>query len=192
MRTALANSAAAFERLYRQSPDPWSFATSAYEQGRYRATLRALKRQVYGRAFEPGCSVGALTAQLARRCRAVIATDIAPSAVQRAQERCRAFEQVEIFQADLADGPAPGPFDLIVLSEIGYYFSKDRLRAIGRALAAQLALGGELIAVHWLGRSPDHVLHGDTVHEVLRSHLPLQWIKGWREPEFRIDTWIRA
>jgi hypothetical protein len=43
-------SAKAFERMYRQSRDPWNFAASEYERGRYRTTLDALLWRVHGLA----------------------------------------------------------------------------------------------------------------------------------------------
>ena len=46
---------ATFEALYARTDDPWSFATSDYELGRYRATLDLIGAS-YQRAFEPGCS----------------------------------------------------------------------------------------------------------------------------------------
>ena len=48
-------------------------------------TLGALNRR-YRRAFEPGCSIGALTRHLALICDQVEAMDIAPSAVFIARE----------------------------------------------------------------------------------------------------------
>lgn len=192
--TAVASSAcsaAAFEARYRQSPDPWDFANSEYERSRYQTTIAALGRGAYGRAFEPACSVGELTARLAPLCDQVIATDIAPSAVRRARQRCQTLTNVEVFQADLATGSPPGPFDLIVFSEVGYYFDNMLLRHIVLELEGKLALGGEMVAVHWLGHSGDHVLDGDTVHELLRQSLSLEWIKGARHAGFRIDSWAR-
>ena len=182
----------AFEDMYRQSRDPWNFARSEYERGRYRATVDALLRASYRRAFEPGCSIGELTALIARRCDHVVATDVAPSAVAVAKERCRRLGNVDVYQADLANGPPKGPFDLIVMSEVGYYFEPRVLVAIATATAAQLEPGGEFVAVHWLGHSDDHVLGGDAVHGILTVHLPLEWIKGQRHAGYRIDTWARS
>jgi protein-L-isoaspartate O-methyltransferase len=172
--------------------DPWDFSTSAYERSRYQATIASLTRASYRRAFEPACSVGELTARLAPLCREVIATDIARSAVLRARRRCAAFANVRVSHADLARGSPPGPFDLIVFSEVGYYFERSTLLAIAAELEARLDRGGELVAVHWLGHSPDHVLHGDTVHDLLAGCLSLEWLKGGRHEGFRIDTWGRA
>jgi cyclopropane fatty-acyl-phospholipid synthase-like methyltransferase len=180
-----------FERRYRRDPDPWNFAASPYERQRYLATLAALLRPRYRHAFEPGCSVGELTLQLAARCDRVCATDIAPTAVARARARCAHLGHVEVQCADITAGLPQGAFDLIVFSELGYYFETTDLARIAFALTGSLLADGELIAVHWLGASPDHVLHGDTVHDVLRAQLPLTWVRGERHPGFRIDTWHR-
>jgi protein-L-isoaspartate O-methyltransferase len=181
----------AFERRYRLSADPWNFATSEYERTRYQTILAALIRRRYASAFEPGCSIGVLTAELAGLCDRVTATDIAPSAVARARQHCAHLRHVDIRCADLATHPESGPFDLIVVSEIGYYFSQYDLIRIGAALAQSLSRGGELIAAHWLGNSPDHVLHGDQVHHLLRANLPLEWVKGDRADGVRVDSWLR-
>jgi protein-L-isoaspartate O-methyltransferase len=182
--------ASSFEGLYRENPDPWNFAGSDYERSRYATTLAALSRDSYGTTFEPGCSVGELTVHLAARCSRVLAIDIAPSAVARAQRRCRDCTNVDIVCGDVAAGVPVGPFDLIVFSEIGYYFELDALRHIAAALAGRMQPQGEFIAVHWLGHSRDHVLHGDAVHELLKQCLPLQWQKGACYGGFRIDTWV--
>ncbi len=181
----------AFERRYRQSADPWEFNTSEYERARYEAALAALTRRRYRRAFEPACSIGALTARLATVCDTLLASDFAPSAVAQARKTCAALPNVTVCQADLIEGSPPGPFDLIVFSEVGYYFDKHRLIDLASSLAGELETGGEFLAVHWLGHSVDHVLHGDEVHRLLAEYLPLEWLKGERHAGFRIDTWIR-
>ena len=180
-----------FSRLYRQSPDPWDFAHSPYERGRYQSTLDALLRPRYRRAFEPGCSVGELTLDLSRRCNEVVAVDLMPEAVETARHRCADQHNVSIHVGDLARQVSPGPFDLIVMSEIGYYFCESKLAQIAKDLASRLEPGGELLAVHWLGDSRDHLLHGDAVHDILRITLPLDWVKGARHVGFRLDTWTR-
>jgi protein-L-isoaspartate O-methyltransferase len=186
-------SQAAFEAKYRQSGDPWDFNGSRYERDRYELTLRSLMRTHYRRAFEPACSIGILTAALAQRCDDVQAIDIAPSAVAMARKRCASFPHVTISCDDLATQCPEGPFDLIVFSELGYYFTQAQLMRIAQSLGATLEAGGELIAVHWLGTSEDHLLHGDQVHAILKDALmkACAWIKGARRPGFRLDTWRR-
>jgi SAM-dependent methyltransferase len=186
-------SQAAFEAKYRQSGDPWNFAGSRYERDRYELTLRSLMKTRYRRAFEPACSIGELTAALAERCDEVQAIDISPSAVAIARKRCANFSRVMISCADLATQCPEGPFDLIVFSEVGYYFTEARLTRIAQSLSRALEAGGELIGVHWLGASQDHLLHGDQVHAILKDALTRScvWIKGARYPGFRLDTWRR-
>lgn len=186
-------SRAAFEAKYRQSGDPWNFAGSRYELDRYQVTLQSLPQSRYRRAFEPACSIGVLTAALAERCDEVQAIDIAPSAVAIARKRCANFPRVTIACADLAVRCPEGPFDLIVFSELGYYFEEPCLRHIAESLGAALEPGGDLICVHWLGRSGDHVLHGDEVHSILKDTLSgsCTWIEGVRHPGFRLDIWRR-
>jgi len=181
-----------FESLYRGSADPWRFATSSYERRRYRTTLDALRQERYRAAFEPGCSVGELTALLAERCDRVLAIDVAPTAVARARARCRHLPQVDIHCASILHGFPEGRFDLVVFSEIGYYFDARQLARGARAIEAHLLPNAQVVAVHWLGSSPDHRLHGDVVHQVLHRHLPLRWIGGTRHAGFRIDSWLNG
>ena len=180
----------AFEERYSTASDPWSFETSAYEQNRYTCLLQALGRSSYGVIYEPGCSVGALTARLAMRAERVIATDISPSAVKRATARCAQFSNVEIACEDIAKYTSVGSLDLVVFSEIGYYFEPTELSRISSVLARDLRAKGEFIAVHWLGHSEDHVLSGDDVHATLKGTVPLRWVKGKRHEHFRIDCWV--
>jgi trans-aconitate methyltransferase len=182
----------AFEQRYRADPDPWHFATSAYERERYEITLEALTPDGYANAFEPGCSIGELTALLAPRCNRLLATDVSPTAVEKARRRCAEYENVRIECGDLRTVSLNAPLDLVVLSEVAYYFEVKELEAIANRLAAALGAGGTLLAVHWLGESVDHVLHGDEAHEVLLRALPLQHVTAQRHPGFRVDMWVRG
>ena len=182
----------AFERRYRAEPDPWHFATSAYERERYEITLKALTRDRYADAFEPGCSIGELTALLATRCDRLLATDVSPTAVEKARRRCAGYKNVRIECGDLRTMSLNAPLDLVVLSEVAYYFEVEQLEAIGNRLAAALDVGGTLLAVHWLGESVDHILHGDEAHEALLRTLPLQHVMAQRHPGFRVDRWVRG
>ena len=185
-------SASAFETKYRQNDDPWNFATSLYERKRYQSTLDALSHPAYGPAFEPGCSIGELSRQLAARCQSVFATDISASSVATAKQRCSDLLNVDFRCGEFSIANFPqGPFDLMVLSEILYYFSKQDLVNLAASAHEHLSAGGELIAVHWLGHSVDHQLHGDTVHEILNRCLRLRKLKEVRDEGFRIDSWER-
>lgn len=57
-----------FRQMCAEDADPWGFQRRWYEQRMYACTLAALPRPSYRRGFEPGCSVGMLSAALAQRC----------------------------------------------------------------------------------------------------------------------------
>jgi SAM-dependent methyltransferase len=141
--------------------------------------------------YEPGCSIGVLTQQLAAIAGRVFATDFAPSATLQAQTRCANHPNVHIVCADVSAFVPPAPLDLIVFSEIGYYFSADDLSRLAAQLTACLVPGGEFVAAHWLGNSADHVLHGNRVHEILRNSLALETLRTDLHPGFRLDSWIK-
>ncbi len=180
-----------FESMYQAAEDPWQFASSDYERGRYHALLSMLQRPRYRCAFEPGCSIGELSALLAPRCDALLAIDVAPTAIARARQRCQEFPNVEFEVADLERFEPDRVFDLIVLSEIGYYFDRPQLEIILRRLASNLSEDGELVSCHWLGHSADHAQHAEEVHEACLAALPLSLNRSARQSHYRIDTWLR-
>ena len=70
-----------FDRIYAESADPWQLSTRWYEQRKYAITMALLPFRRYRHAFEPGCSIGTLTEQLAGRCDHVTAVDVADAAL---------------------------------------------------------------------------------------------------------------
>jgi SAM-dependent methyltransferase len=186
-----------FERMYDEHRDPWAFASSEYEQARYATILKFVPPRCFRHVFEPGCSIGELTARLARRCRFVTGIDIAEAAVATARQRCERFANVDVHQGRLPDDVPAGPFDLVVFSEIGYYFTESQLIDLLPALATRIETRGQLIAVHWTGESSDHVLSGRQVHDLLESNLQLDHLHGelhrWDDQNgFVLDIWRKA
>ncbi len=137
-----------FEQLYARDPDPWKFATSDYERDKYAATLAALPSRRFRRAFEVGCSIGVLTAQLAQRCDEVLAVDVSETALAQARERCPG---VTFANMDLRDQWPDGSFDLILFSEVLYYLGLDGIRRVARRSVDSLAPGGVVGLVNWFG-----------------------------------------
>jgi SAM-dependent methyltransferase len=180
-----------FEGKYRASPDPWSFASSSYELNRYHEIVRILGNRTFRYGFEPGCSIGVLTELLAGRCRHLLAMDISPIAVALARARCEDCQNASIVVGALPRDMPAGTFDLIVFSEIGYYFEHSALAGIRDLLTKQLAQWGLLVGVHWLGVSADHLLSGDEVHEVLRSGNSLRMVASQRSGGFLLESWER-
>lgn len=146
-----------FEGRYREDIDPWDFRSSSYEREKYDATLTALSKPNYQRVLEVGCSIGVLTAKLAKLSERLLAIDASQTAIDAAREN--ALSNVT-FEKRVLPGDFPeGPFDLIVLSEVLYYFSEADLRVVADLCCAALAPGGEMALCHWLGET-DYPLTG--------------------------------
>jgi cyclopropane fatty-acyl-phospholipid synthase-like methyltransferase len=186
-----ASSAAFFEAKYQKKTDPWDFSSNAYELQRYDAIISAIAHRRYDRAFEPGCSIGVLTERLAAYCDEVYAIDFSPSASAQARSRCAHLQQVEVHCASLPEGTPAKDFDLLVLSEIGYYFTPHDWRRISTALIDFLPQGATVLAAHWLGHSQDHRISGDEVHETLISHPKVRVDHRERGPNVRLDRLVR-
>ncbi|MFI1581067.1 SAM-dependent methyltransferase [Embleya sp. NPDC020630] len=188
-----------FEEMYADSADPWQLGERAYDRRKYALTLAALPRERYRSAFEPACSVGVLTAELARRCDRLLACDLASVAVREARARTRELPGVTVECRRLpeqwptrADAPGAVPFDLVVLSEFLYYFEPARLADVLARVRADLAPGGTLVAVHWRPAAEEHVLSAERVHAAVRALPGLVRVVEHREPDFLLDVLIRA
>ncbi|MFC6223531.1 class I SAM-dependent DNA methyltransferase [Hymenobacter artigasi] len=180
-----------FDHVYQANRDPWNFETSPYERGKYTATLAALPHPHYAEVFEIGCSLGVLTAQLASRCGHLLAVDVSEAALAQARARCVGLPQVEIRQLRVPEEFPRQTFDLIVLSEVGYYWSPADLARAADLLITSLNPGGQLLLVHWTPPVHDYPLTGDDVHELFlaktTSNGPLRHLTGQRHETYRLD-----
>ncbi|MDT5201463.1 MAG: hypothetical protein QOH34_2985 [Mycobacterium sp.] len=181
--------------MYSQSGDPWELGTRWYEQRKYAITLAMLPKDRYAHAFEPGCSVGVLTALLTQRCGRVTATDVAAAALANAERRLRDSgrrDQVTLLRQSVDEPWPPDPFDLLVLSEIGYYLPPDALRGILDRQCPRLAVGATVIAAHWRHPVDDYLMSGDQVNEVVAATTGLHLIGSYRDADVAIDVFDNA
>lgn len=156
-----------FDRTYARHDDPWGFETRWYEARKRALTLASLPDERYATALEIGCSIGVLTDSLADRCDDLLALDVSQAAVDRA--RARVGDRARVERVDvLADFP-PGTWDLILLSEVGYYFAGADLGRVLDAIETGLAPGGTLVACHWRHPVADYPVGGDEVHAQIRD-----------------------
>ena len=179
-----------FDRMYAGAEDPWQLSSRWYEQRKYAITLALLPKAPYTHAFEPGCSIGTLTAQLALRCDHVTAVDVAEAAVRTADARLRDHgcrDRVTLSRASLDDPWPTGPFDLLVLSEVGYYLSADALAAVLRRECPRLPPGATVIAAHWRHPVVDYPLTGDAAHAVVAATPGLAPLGYYRDDDVVID-----
>ena len=179
-----------FETMYAASPDPWGFDFRWYETRKYAVSLALLPRARYRRAFEPGCSIGVLTERLAARCETVLACDVSAAAVRAAARRTAADPSVRVTRRTLPDDWPAGRFDLIVLSELLYYFSPTDLTEVLDRAVSSLEDGGTLLAVHWRHPVAEYPLGGDEVHDALAGRPELMLLADHVEPDFRAQVYL--
>lgn len=178
-----------FIDMYRGDADPWRFTTSEYERAKYAATLASLTRERYASALEIGCSVGVLTQELARRCDALLAIDVAPVALVAARERNQEHAHVTFrLGAVPADYPA-GRFDLVLLSEVAYYLAAPDLERLVEQVGTSLRPGGTIVLVHWVGET-DYPLTGDEAAELFcrRAADYAEVVAQSRTADYRLDV----
>ncbi len=180
-----------FEAKYRDVSDPWAFESRPYELQRYDVIIEAIVGKRYRSAVEPGCSIGVLTARLGALCDEVFAFDFSETASEAARDRCKNMGHVRVQCGELSEAFDFSRFDLIVLSEIGYYFELSAWQLLVSRLTTQIESGATVVAAHWLGKSPDHELSGDQVHEALLASPRLHIEQSDRYSEFRLEKWIK-
>ena len=128
-----------FDALYTADPDPWKFAASPYERDKYALTLDAIPQPRYRSALEVGCSIGVLTKSLASRCDALVAIDAAQMPVVEARRRCADLPGVRFEQMFVPDEWPDGDFELILLSEVVYYLSRNDVGRLAARVTGSLA-----------------------------------------------------
>ena len=79
-------------------------------------------------------------------------------------------------------------FDLILVSEVGYYWSQTELAQSIHWLAAHLQAGGHLVLVHYTPFVSDYPLTGDEVHTAILAAPHWRHLQGQREEQYRLDV----
>ena len=180
-----------FDRVYQANADPWSFESSPYERDKYAATIVALPNERYPSAFEIGCSIGVLTQLLAERCDQLLAVDASELPLQKARIRLADVPNVTLRQMNVPAEFPDGPFDLIMLSEVGYYWAMPDLTRARQRIIDRLQPGGHLLLVHWTPPVHDYPLTGDQVHDFFMEQTqpdgPLQHRLNQRAETYRLD-----
>lgn len=135
-----------WEKVFARS-DPWLY-DNPYERTKYAQTLAAIPGRP-ARALELACAEGHFTRELAPRVGRLLATDISPTAIERARARCAGIGNLDFQRLDLAHDPIPAGMDLILCSEVLYYVQDDdELARIADRIADALAPGGHLVMAH--------------------------------------------
>ena len=178
-----------FDRLYASNEDPWGFRERWYEQRKRDLTLAVLPRPHYASIFEPGCSIGELSVMLAQRCDSLFSCDVSEAAVDSARKHLANYAHARVEKRSIVEGWPDESFDLIVVSELGYYFDAKGLRLLIKRAVASLGPGGTLLACHWRPGVHDYPLSGTQVHEHFNRFVELPRLLRHEENDFLLELW---
>jgi SAM-dependent methyltransferase len=171
----------------RRLPTPW------YQQRRDAITLAVLPDRRYRHAFQPGCSTGTMTALLAARCDRVTAMDVADAALRSADARLRRAgcrDRVTLYLSPRDAAWPPGPFDLLVLSEVAYHLEADALAAVLGRECPRLQWGAKVVAAHWRHPDAGHPLTGDAAHAVIADTPGLTSIARYGDRDVVVEVFV--
>lgn len=180
-----------FEARYRTEGDPWRYTSSRYERQKYAATLAACGLGPFRSALELGGSIGVFSALLAPRCRRLTTIDAAPTAVSTARRRLLDHAHVTAITGSIPADIPPGPYDLVVASEILYYLPAESLEHTLQALSQRLTSGGRLVAVHWRPEGAERPFSARDVHRRLRGESWLASSGSRSRAEYLLDVFER-
>ncbi|WP_445155515.1 PIG-L family deacetylase [Arthrobacter sp. Hor0625] len=184
---AAADAEGLFDTVHAGSDDPWQYTTSWYEQRKRALTLAALPGRDYAAGLEIGCSIGTLSVELAERCGTFLAVDASSAALAHATRRLAHLPGAQTRHLTVPQDWPEGEFDLIVVSEVGYYLAPGELDVLFERVEAALLPGGTLALCHWRHPIEGWELDGDAVHAAARRQL--RWADAglYRERDFVLE-----
>jgi SAM-dependent methyltransferase len=182
-----------FDDFYARHDDPWGFDTRWYEERKRALVLATLPRQRFRDVLELGCATGALTVALRGRADRVLGVDASETALERARRRIAEDDpgSIELRRATLPGEWPDGEYELVVMSEIGYYWSPSDLHDAARKSLATLSADGVLVACHWRHPVEEYPGTAEEVHAVLRALPGLRLLARHEEEDFLLDVLVR-
>lgn len=180
---------ASFQAMFEASDDPWGFRSRWYEARKRALTLACLPLPRYRRGFEPGCANGELLAALGTRCDALLGSEGVPEAAALARSRVADQPHVQVEVGWVPEDWPAGRFDLIVVSELGYYLDGAQLDALAEKARVALGDNGCLLACHWRHPIAGCASNGDRVHQRLHAALGLTRLVQHEEPDLVLEVW---
>ena len=187
--TPVAVCPAYFEAMFAGNDDPWSFRSRWYETRKRAITLASLPHATYCNAFEPGCANGELSADLAARCNHLLSCDGTSRAVDIARQRVGGMANVKVIQAWVPDEWPQQAFDLVVISELGYFLSPDALEKLIQKVRGSLQPGATVLACHWRQQIKGCALNGDEVQRRIGHGLGMPSLTRVADPDFLLEVW---
>jgi SAM-dependent methyltransferase len=159
------------DQLHAEHADPWGAQSTWYVERKRSLLLATLPRRRFSRTLEVGCSTGVLAQYLRDRTDSLVAVDSSPAAVALARKRLGDAADLRIMSVP-HDWPE-GRFDLVVVSEVGYFLSPTDLQGLVQRVGSCLTSDGVVALCHWRHPVRGWPLDASLVHDAFRrADLP--------------------
>lgn len=183
-----------FEALYKLATDPWSVAHLWYERRKRSIMLASMPLERFHHALELGCGTGETTYLLASMCAQVTAVDVSPTAAARCRQRVQrsgaSNVDVQVLELPMAwPDCQPASFDLVLVSELAYYFSRDEFSCFAERCMDSLAPQGYWVMCHYKPDFHDRYASTDEIHDGINANRGLRRILAHDDEQFRLDVW---
>ncbi len=126
--------------------------------------------------------------ELAQRCTTFLAVDASSAALAHAARRLDHLPAARTRHLTVPQDWPDGRFDLIVVSEVGYYLAAGELAELFDRVEAALLPGGTLVLCHWRHPISGWELDGDAVHAAARRQLGWSDAGLYRERDFILEV----
>lgn len=126
-----------FPELFKEIKDPWGYSTSGFERARFDIIFKFAQSVPHKNILEIGCAEGHLTEKLAKLSADITAIELSDAAIARAKIREPKTHFINTSFENYK--PKKKEFDLIVCSEVLYYFKNkeeiiEKMRNCGHYL----------------------------------------------------------
>lgn len=179
-----------FDQVHVARTDPWNLRSSKYEIAKRAALVQALPKREYAHILEIGCSIGALSAELAQRGNRTTAVDVSEQALATARTLYPRVPGLQFERVTIPYEWPSGIFDCVVLAETGYYLTPGQLLHTLIRIEASTTPDFTLVLCHWTGAIDDWPLDADQVHEACREFWPDASLVHHRSAEYRLDVLV--
>jgi SAM-dependent methyltransferase len=120
----------------------------------------------------------------------VLAVDASGTAVRQARQNLEGVPRARVEQCVVPKAWPDGAFDLVVVSEVGYYLSPEELAHLWNRIEASLDPGGTLVLCHWRHPIAGWELDGDRVHALARQRLGWCTAGLYQERDFVLELLV--
>lgn len=175
-----------WDDVHADGVEPWGADDRWYEERKRALTLAALPQRELERALDVGCSTGVTTRALAGRCRELVAVETSAAAVVTARRRLAGLAHVSVEERRVPEEWPEGTFDLVLVSEVGYFLSPSALDRLVQRVAESLRPTGSVVLCHWRHEVVGWPLDGEAVHRAFEARSEWTRIASYQDRDVEI------